>query len=172
MRVLIYKRTHKGDPNETGIFGIQDCMGRIRNWNYDAVIGIGGESAWRDDIGIKYKINWIGLQPKRISAPKKRGDLIVFAHFKLYEETGINIEDHYPHLFEYLYSTKKRFNISSNLPEDVLKEVIEILDTIKDSPASQAYDIEIQNDLDSYIKTNICKCGGCSNSEKTKHQRN
>ena len=65
MRVLIYKRTHKGDPNETGIFGIQDCMGRIRNWNYDAVIGIGGESAWRDDIGIKYKINWIGLAPQR-----------------------------------------------------------------------------------------------------------
>lgn len=68
MKILIYKRTHKGDPDEKGIFGIHDCMGRIRNWEYDAVIGIGGKTAWIVDEDIKYKINWVGIGPKRIDA--------------------------------------------------------------------------------------------------------
>lgn len=89
MRVLIYKRTHKHDPDERGIFGIQDCMGQIRNWNYDAVIGIGGKSAWKGHTDIKYKINWIGLEPKVVGSTK-RGNLVAFAHFGLYEENGMD----------------------------------------------------------------------------------
>ena len=43
MRTLIYKRTHSGDPDpESGVFGNNDCMGRVKGWQYDAVIGIGG----------------------------------------------------------------------------------------------------------------------------------
>jgi hypothetical protein len=43
MRTLIYKRTHTGDPDpETGVFGNNDCMGEVRCWDFDAVIGIGG----------------------------------------------------------------------------------------------------------------------------------
>ena len=96
MTVFIYKRTHTGDPGESGVFGINDCMGKMRNGDYDAVIGIGGKTAQKE---IKYKINWIGLIPKKISSPKRKGDIVVFARFKLYEECGINIKDHYPNLF-------------------------------------------------------------------------
>ncbi len=40
MRTLIYKRTHSGDPDpETGVFGNHDCMGRVKDWQFDAVIG-------------------------------------------------------------------------------------------------------------------------------------
>jgi len=42
MRILIYKRTHTGDPDLKGRFGIHDCMGRVRDYDYDAVIGVGG----------------------------------------------------------------------------------------------------------------------------------
>ena len=51
--VMIYKRTHNGDPDSTGVFGINDCMGRIRDRNYDAVNGTGGNKPWRgyEDIG-------------------------------------------------------------------------------------------------------------------------
>lgn len=87
MKVLIYKRTHKGDPDLDGVFGTQDCMGRIRNWNYDAVIGIGGIAPWKKDVDIKCKINWIGLGPKKI-ASTERGNMIAFAHFELYEGQG------------------------------------------------------------------------------------
>jgi len=49
MRTLIYKRTHTGDPDANGCFGIYDCMGRVRALDFDAVIGIGGigsEAQW------------------------------------------------------------------------------------------------------------------------------
>ena len=39
MRTLIYKRTHPGDPDAKGRFGIYDCMGRVRAWDFEAVIG-------------------------------------------------------------------------------------------------------------------------------------
>lgn len=30
VRTLIYPRTYHGDPNESGQFGIDDCMRRVR----------------------------------------------------------------------------------------------------------------------------------------------
>ena len=42
MRVLVYKRTHEGDPDASGLFGCNDCMGKVRGRKYDAVIGVGG----------------------------------------------------------------------------------------------------------------------------------
>lgn len=167
MRVLIYKRTHKHDPDERGIFGIQDCMGQIRNWNYDAVIGIGGKSAWKGHTDIKYKINWIGLKPKVIGSTK-RGNLAAFAHFELYEENGMDIKEYFPSLFDYMYvdGNRKRFDMSSYLPENVLKEVKCILDSIIDSPPSDAYDIDGDDDLGAMMNDNQSKCGGCFKGEE------
>lgn len=42
MRILAYKRTHTGDPDANGVFGVNDCMGRVRSLEFDAVIGVGG----------------------------------------------------------------------------------------------------------------------------------
>lgn len=161
MKVLIYKRTHKGDPDIEGIFGNQDCMGRIRNWNYDAVIGIGGNAPWKEDVDIKHKINWIGLEPKKIKSPKKRGDNVVFSSFGLYEEEGLNIKDHFPYLFKYMYGNRKRFDMSSDLPKDVFEEVKLILDSIKDNPPSEAYDVNNMDTLESEKTFKSSKCGGC-----------
>jgi hypothetical protein len=161
MKVLIYKRTHKGDPDIEGIFGSQDCMGRIRNWNYDAVIGIGGNAPWKEDADIKHKINWIGLEPKKINSPKMRGDKVVFSHFRLYEEEGVNIKDHFPNLFKYMYGNRKRFDMSSDLPKDVFEEVKQILDSIEDSPASEAYAVEDVDILETKKNFNSSKCVGC-----------
>lgn len=160
MKVLIYKRTHKGDPNSEGVFGIQDCMGRIRNWNYDAVIGIGGNAPWKGHADIKHKINWIGLEPKK-TIQTKRGYQVVFAHFALYEENGINIKDYFPNLFEYMYGSRKRFTMSSNLPENVFEEVEKILDSIKDNSYSNAYNIEYNDVQGENKNSKSLKCGGC-----------
>jgi hypothetical protein len=65
LNTLIYKRTHIGDPDESGIFGVHDCMGQVRRWPFDAVIGVGGKNPWKDHKGIAYKINWIGLRPRK-----------------------------------------------------------------------------------------------------------
>jgi hypothetical protein len=29
VRVLVYKRTHNGDPDQFGCFGVHDCMGEV-----------------------------------------------------------------------------------------------------------------------------------------------
>jgi hypothetical protein len=63
LSILVYRRTHKGDPNDNGIFGIHDCMKSVRDWNYDAVIGIGGVAPWHEDREIAKKVNWIGINP-------------------------------------------------------------------------------------------------------------
>jgi hypothetical protein len=31
MRVLVYKRTHNGDPDASGCFGAYDCIGTVRD---------------------------------------------------------------------------------------------------------------------------------------------
>ena len=58
--VLIYRRTHTGDPCDRGVFGCHGCMGKVREWKYDAVIGIGGKTAID---GISRKLTWIGISP-------------------------------------------------------------------------------------------------------------
>jgi len=160
MRVLIYKRTHKGDPDNKGVFGNQDCMGRIRNWNYDAVIGIGGKTTFKGDEDIKYKINWIGLKPQRFSADSKRGDYVAFSHFALFEEKGKKIAVHYPKLFEYMYSSRKRFDMTSTLPEGVSKEVEEILEYVKSCPASE-FLLDDINELESDCLLSSSNCSTC-----------
>ncbi|MDL2320182.1 hypothetical protein LJC45_03515 [Alistipes sp. OttesenSCG-928-B03] len=135
-------------------------MGSIRNWDYEAVIGIGGKAPWKQDADIKYKINWIGLGPKRIS-PTSRGVRVVFEHFELYEENGLNIEDNFPNLFEYMYGSRKRFDMSPNLPENVLEEVMSIISSIKDSHPSEAYDIAENEFLNDLRSPHFSTCGGC-----------
>ena len=60
-RILVYKRTHNGDPNEAGVFGCNDCMATVRDRNFDAVIGVGGISATA--YKMDGKITWIGIRP-------------------------------------------------------------------------------------------------------------
>jgi hypothetical protein len=160
MRILIYKRTHKGDPDSKGIFGNQDCMGKVRNWNYDAVIGIGGKTPWKEDQDIKFKINWIGLGPKKVES-SLRGPGVVFSNFALFEESGEDIEDNYPHLFEYMYGSRKRFDMSSTLPASVFMEVKNILDSAQIYPPSPEYHAE---NFDGFSKEShriTKKCKGC-----------
>src|SRR4051812_46355351 len=72
-RVLIYKRTHIGDPNSQGDFGCHDCMGRIRGYTYDAVIGIGGSSCEPRSQGIDGRITWVGVGPHQWPPIHPRG---------------------------------------------------------------------------------------------------
>jgi hypothetical protein len=88
MRTLIYKRTHHGDPDPAGRFGTYDCMGRVRSWKFDAVIGVGGIGAEPVTHGLAGKVNWIGIGPHRADAPGKRGPIVTFDHFLFYGAGG------------------------------------------------------------------------------------
>jgi hypothetical protein len=125
-RILVYKRTHNGDPNEAGKFGCNDCMGTVRDWDFDAVIGVGGISATA--YKMEGKITWIGIRPfesereaaarmvrrkqphaermvlsngKKISTARK----VTFEHFLAFRECG------------YFPPSKKSTPMFTNAPE-------------------------------------------------------
>lgn len=110
MRALIYKRTHTGDPDRFGRFGINDCMGGIRNLRFDAVISVGGIGAEPQSFGIAQKLTWIGIGPRRSSAGSgRRGDIITFDRFLLLDADGSELRAVAPNLARRVYSRRIRF---------------------------------------------------------------
>ena len=86
MATLVYKMTHKGDPDpDFGHWGVEDCMGRVRGFKFDAVIGIGGRSWWTNQPNRAGELIWIGIGPQK-SVQGKRGPKVRFARFRYFEE--------------------------------------------------------------------------------------
>lgn len=88
MRVLVYKRTHTSDPDANGCFGAYDCMGTIRDWEFDAVVGVGGTGPEAVANGIERQVNWIGIGPHKRSVEGKRGPEVLFDHFLYFGTAG------------------------------------------------------------------------------------
>ena len=108
MRILTYKRTHVGDPNSKGQFGINDCMGSMRTYEYDAVIGIGGVGSEPKSFGIDGKINWVGINPTKTRRASDDDLLVTFQHFLLLEEEGPLLAELAPHLAKRMYEGDAR----------------------------------------------------------------
>src|SRR3990172_3774322 len=116
MRILIYKRTHFGDPNTKREFGNEDCMGRVRNFPFDAVIGVGGISGQPIQQRLALKINWVGRKPERSPNPgNSRGPLVTFAQkdFRLFEDKGPLLSTLAPQLARRVYGKRSRFVFTS-----------------------------------------------------------
>jgi hypothetical protein len=132
-RVLIYKRTHHGDPDHFGQFGINDCMGQVRARNFDAVIGVGGIGLEPRKAGIAGKVNWIGIGPhKRLGL---RGPIVTFDHFLDFGEKGPDFTHLAPRLASHMYGQNVRAkNYDVNGKRD---EVAGILRLAENAPPSK-----------------------------------
>src|SRR5688572_25971831 len=108
MKTLVYKRTHHGDPDEQGVFGIHDCMGQVRAWDFEAVIGVGGLGPEARSHGIDGKVNWIGIGPHKTVVAGKRGPVVTFDQFVFYGADGPDFEKLAPVLAERIYSRNVR----------------------------------------------------------------
>ena len=137
MRTLIYKRTHPGDPDNLGRFGIQDCMGRVRDWAFDAVIGVGGLGAEASSHNLDNKINWIGIGARKAWVAGARGPLVTFDHFVLYEDVGPSFTELAPVLARRVYSTNVRV-LMDGVTERERREVSRLLALAANAPPSQA----------------------------------
>ncbi|MEK8088110.1 hypothetical protein WNB94_17150 [Aquabacterium sp. A3] len=117
MRILTYKRTHTGDPNEDGVFGINDCMGQVRDLEYEAVIGIGGIGSEARKHRIDGKITWVGIAPS-----KHVGDwaspLVTFKHFLLFDAGGPTLASLAPNLARRMYEGKVRYLLTGYTLEE------------------------------------------------------
>ena len=56
-------------------------MGRVRNYAFDAVIGVGGIGQEPKSFGIDCKINWVGINPKRRPSAGGKGVEVTFENF-------------------------------------------------------------------------------------------
>lgn len=140
LRTLIYKRTHKGDPDRTGCFGIWDCMGRLRKTRFDAVIA-GGRGGQPEAQAISYKVNWIGIGPRKTKPnptefPRWRGPLITFDHFVLFEEKGPDFWVIAPALARRMYSVRSPRFIFDDFNKTERVEIRRLLKTAVAAPPS------------------------------------
>jgi hypothetical protein len=135
VRVLVYKRTHNGDPDAKGCFGVYDCMGAVRHRDFDAIIGVGGIGSAPKANGIAGQINWIGIGPRKVSAPGKRGPVVTFDHFLDFGTDGPEFRKLAPTLAERMYSNNIR-HLMQGLREEEYNEAIKIVGLAKGEPPS------------------------------------
>ena len=105
LRVLIYKRTHTGDPDETGAFGIYECMGQVRAREFDAVIGVGGIGPEAVRFGIDRKVNWIGIGCHQIGVASDGYPMLAVEHYYQKDAEGPLLSDKAPRLAKRLLAT-------------------------------------------------------------------
>lgn len=126
LRILTYKRTHIGDPDSIGQFGINDCMGRVRNRSFDAVIGVGGIGPEPRSVGIAGKLTWVGIGPRRAAGPR-RGDILSFEHFLLLDTDGPDFRHVAPNLARRLFDGRVRA-LLTDYTDAEFKEALEVLE--------------------------------------------
>jgi hypothetical protein len=134
MRTLIYKRTHNGDPDAEGRFGIHDCMGQVRRYGYEAVIGVGGVGDEPEESGIAGKVNWIGIGPHKAEVGK-RGPLVTFDHFLQYGADAPEFLALAPKLASRMYENNVRL-VMNKVDDEERKEIAAILARAKNAPPS------------------------------------
>lgn len=137
MRILTYKRTHTGDPDPAGNFGINDCMGRVRNWSFDAVIGVGGYGPEPRSHGIEGRVNWVGRNPAWHPHPDGYGQIVTFESFKLLEAKGPSLISIAPLLARRMYENGARVLFKSYSDEEKA-EAEAVLVTLLGLPPSPA----------------------------------
>jgi hypothetical protein len=154
MRILTYKRTHIGDPDQAGRFGIYDCMVKIRDYEYDAVIGVGGVGAEPRGFGIVRKINWVGINPTKSGSKGNRGFEVTFEYFLLLEEHGPLLEELAPSLAKRMFEGGARI-LLSGYSADELSEAKKILEWSKNQ--SQPHTVGISRSGDAAGCKGRCK---------------
>ena len=87
-------------------------MGEVRDWQFNAVIGIGGVGQEPQTHRIAGKLTWIGIGPQAIDH-MGRGPQLIFHHFWYLGEKGPLLEANYPALAAHMYSKNVRVRVHS-----------------------------------------------------------
>lgn len=148
LNVLLYRQKTTKDPCACGIFGIakKDCMGQQRDWNYNAIIGIGGVSAKAVNANIDRKLTWVGINAHKKPVPDKRGRLVTFDHICVMKGFGPKLCYFARGLYDYMFECQtpkggqyiSHAALSSNLPDEIRTEVLKLVDEYRKCPPSLA----------------------------------
>ena len=110
-------------------------MGRVRSWDFEAVIGVGGTGAEPRAHGLDGKVNWIGIGPHKQRIARARGPIVTFDHFMFYGADGPDLEELAPLVSQRIYSKNVRA-IMRGLSAKEQSEVYRILARAKHAPPS------------------------------------
>ena len=112
MRTLVYKRNHNGDPDPAiGRFGCFGCMGQVRGYSFDAVIGIGGTGLRAKRAGIAERLTWIGVGPMPAGYHEDGYPVLAFGRFWYKGDKGPLLNKVAPHLARRMYANDLHFVI-------------------------------------------------------------
>lgn len=125
MPTLVYKRTHHGDPDSLGLFGIRDCMGSVRSWAFDWVIGVGGQGAEAESNDIARKLNWIGVGAHKTYVRGMDDPIVTFDQFRDFGTGGPLLQPIAPNLARRMYEKRARAMVDFSPME--LAEIKKIL---------------------------------------------
>jgi len=138
-------------------------MGQVRGWNFDAVIGIGGKSPSRGHETIAYRINWIGINPERMTKAGFEGVLVTFQYFVLYdaEGQGPKLKTLAPKLFKRIFESKSwRLQKSQSLPNDLQAEITKLLTLAKNNRKKNRFQLPDITFIPPYGTHNTAVSGG------------
>jgi len=141
LKILVYKRTHEGDPGPDGCFGVYDCMGSVRDRDFDAVIGVGGIGGEAQSCGIAGTVNWIGIGPHKRQVDGKRGPEVTFGRFEYLGGDGPDLESIAPALASRMYDRNVR-SILDGLTDRERAEAMKILALAGDAPPSPSLAVD------------------------------
>lgn len=128
-KVLIYKMTHEGDPNdEDQIWGETNCMGKVRTFGFDIVIGIGGHGDLPKKQGIAGRVIWIGRQPKQINSTWPY-PVIQFGTMRYLGSSGPLLSRMSPNLAKVM----SRVRFKMNFTKETRKDILQLLDHLADA---------------------------------------
>lgn len=88
-------------------------MGQIREYDFDAVIGVGGVGQEPISYGIDRKINWVGIKARKKQVALGYPAVVNFEHFVLLEDKGPLLSSLAPTLAKRLYKSGARFILNS-----------------------------------------------------------
>jgi hypothetical protein len=112
-------------------------MGRVRSWEYDSVIGVGGMGAGAESHGIAGKINWIGIGPHKRFDFAKQWVIVTFERFRYFGAHGPSLFQYAPRLAHRIYSRHVRVQVKG-YSESERKEIACILALAADAGPSRA----------------------------------
>jgi len=145
MRVLVYKRTHNGDPDADGCFGVYDCMGTVRDREFDAVVGVGGIGPEAVSNGIDRQVNWVGIGPHKRWVPGKRGPEVLFEHFLDFGTDGPDFRALAPQLAARLYGDNVRsiLDSMSDAEQEEAEGIVRLAEGEPPSPGLQVAGVRV-----------------------------
>jgi hypothetical protein len=126
MATLVYKMTHTGDPDsDLGWWGVSDCMGQVRGFPFDAVIGISGRSWWTNQTRRRGEIVWIGVGPEKVDE-ENRGPVLRFARFRHFGEGEQILSEIAPELDKSMHFRRFRLYAFSRIEEQEIEQILKL----------------------------------------------